>query len=132
MAKTEHVHKFRRHTYKSGSSVYFCILPDCNKKVSPALTLGKRAVCWRCGKDFIMNDYSIRLAKPHCQDCHQSKGQVEIPKEITAIDWGKEKDSVAIVEPPKVKKDPIAEMRARLSGNPTHGNLAANLEEEDI
>lgn len=37
------------------------------------MSLGKRNVCWRCGNDFIMNEYSIRLAKPHCENCHISK-----------------------------------------------------------
>lgn len=81
MAKTTHVHKFRRHTYKSGNTMYFCALPDCNAKIAPNLTLGKRSICWRCGDDFIMNEYSIRLAKPHCNACHKPKNATldEIP-----------------------------------------------------
>lgn len=77
-----------------------------------------------------MNDYSIRLAKPHCQDCHQSKGHItdKIVDEMAPVT----DKQVQYVKDRIEKKDPIAEMRARLSGNPTHGNLAANLEEEDI
>jgi hypothetical protein len=30
-------------------------------------------LCWRCGNEFIMNEYSLRLAKPHCEGCHKPK-----------------------------------------------------------
>jgi len=74
MAKIEkHVHKLKRHSFKSGNQIYFCALPDCHYKTAPALALGKRTICWRCGNDFIMNEYSLRLAKPHCENCHQPK-----------------------------------------------------------
>lgn len=74
MTKTEkHVHKFKRLRYKSGNEIFFCALPDCSVKINPALALGKRSICWRCGESFIMNEYSLRLAKPHCEGCHKSK-----------------------------------------------------------
>jgi len=78
LAKTveKHVHKFKRVTYRSGNQVFFCALPDCNKKFAVALTLGKRSVCWRCGETFLMSEYSLRLAKPHCEACHKSKKEV--------------------------------------------------------
>lgn len=72
-AKAKHVHKFRRHKYKTGNIIFFCAEPDCNFKLAPALAIGKRSICWRCGEPFIMNEYSIRLAKPHCDACHQPK-----------------------------------------------------------
>lgn len=74
--KDKHVHKFKRHRYKSGTEVFFCALPDCSIKMSIPLSLGKRTICWRCGNDFIMNDYSIRLAKPHCDECHKPKKMI--------------------------------------------------------
>lgn len=73
MAKSGHIHKLRRHRYKTGSSIYFCTLPDCNYKVSTELVLGKTSICNRCGKPFVLNEYSIRLAKPHCDACHRRK-----------------------------------------------------------
>lgn len=72
--KEKHIHKFKRLKYKSGNTIFFCALPDCNQKLSTALALGKRSLCWRCGEPFIMNEYSLRLAKPHCDKCHQPKG----------------------------------------------------------
>lgn len=73
MTKIKHIHKLRRHTYESGNKMFFCTLPDCNYKVRIGLALGKRSICNRCSNDFIMNEYSIRLAKPHCDECHKIK-----------------------------------------------------------
>lgn len=72
MSQIKHTHKLKRHRFKSGSSVFFCAL-DCTFKISPALAEGKKSICWRCGEEFIMSEYSIRLAKPHCEACHKSK-----------------------------------------------------------
>jgi hypothetical protein len=74
---TRHVHKFRRHRYQSGNEIYFCVL-DCAFKVAPALAIGKKTVCHRCGEIFEMNEYSIRLAKPHCENCHKPKSGIKI------------------------------------------------------
>lgn len=71
--KKEHTHKFKRHTYETGNKIFFCALPKCNKKLKVGLALGKESLCWRCGEVFVMNEYAIRLAKPHCENCHKSK-----------------------------------------------------------
>lgn len=74
MAKdSKHIHKFKRLKYKSGNQIFFCALPDCSQKINTALALGKRSLCWRCGEPFIMTEYSLRLAKPHCEACHKPK-----------------------------------------------------------
>jgi hypothetical protein len=76
-----HVHKLKRYKYKStGTAVYFCTLPDCAYKTDTKLTLGKRSICWRCGHEFLINEYSIRLSKPHCMDCKKTKGMINIPE----------------------------------------------------
>lgn len=69
----KHIHKIKKHTYRSGNETYFCV-DDCSYKVTPALSLGKTVVCWRCNESFKMDDYSLRLVKPHCTSCHKSKG----------------------------------------------------------
>jgi len=74
MAKNSHTHKLKRHRYKTGNEVFFCCIEDCSLKLALALALGKRSICWRCGEPFIMSEYSIRLAKPHCDSCHLPKG----------------------------------------------------------
>jgi hypothetical protein len=77
--KSLHTHKFKRLRYKSGNEIFFCVLPDCSQKINPALALGKRSICWRCGEPFIMNEYSLRLSKPHCEACHKPKKEVDYP-----------------------------------------------------
>jgi hypothetical protein len=73
MTKPLHIHKLKRLKYKTGNIVFFCALPDCSYKSNVALSLGKRSLCWRCGQSFIINEYSLRLAKPHCEACHKPK-----------------------------------------------------------
>ena len=77
MARAQHTHKLKRLKYKSGNTIFFCCLPDCTFKTNIALALGKRSLCWRCGQEFILSEYSLRLAKPHCENCHQPKNLVD-------------------------------------------------------
>lgn len=84
MTKTQHVHKYKRIIYKSGNAVFFCALPDCSNKINPVLALGKRSICWRCEEVFILSEYSLRLAKPHCDACHKTK-KVDIKLEEIGI-----------------------------------------------
>ena len=86
MTKTQHTHKFKRLKYKSGNTIFFCALPDCSQKINISLALGKRSICWRCGEPFVMTEYSLRLAKPHCEACHKPKKEVELPI-IMGMDW---------------------------------------------
>lgn len=86
MEKQQHVHKLKRLKYKSGNVIFFCTLPDCNFKINIALALGKRSICWRCEQPFIMSDYALRLAKPHCEGCHKPKSSVTFQDAIEAVD----------------------------------------------
>jgi hypothetical protein len=93
MTKEKHVHKFKRLIYKSGNVTFFCTLPDCSHKINPALALGKRSLCWRCGEEFILDEYALRLAKPHCSACHK-------PKKMTAEEIKKvEIETIKEIEP---------------------------------
>lgn len=79
---SKHIHKLKKYTYKNGEQVYFCV-KDCKFKVVVGQALGKIVECWKCSKPFEMTSYSIRLAKPHCNDCITSKDnahQFVIPK----------------------------------------------------
>lgn len=68
-----HLHRLKRHKYPSGNAVFFCTLPDCHYKIDVPLALGKRAECNICGEEFIMNEYTIKLVKPHCPNCGKVK-----------------------------------------------------------
>lgn len=96
----KHIHKIKLHKYKSGNMTYFCV-DDCNYKVTPALALGKIVLCWRCGEKFKMNEYSLRLVKPHCENCHKSKHLSNEAAKVmnsdingTRIDWDEKSEEV--------------------------------------
>src|SRR5215510_7678661 len=71
----QHTHKLKRHKYKTtGHSVFFCVL-DCGFKVDTGLSLGRKTICWICGKETTINEYSIRLARPRCNSCIKKKDE---------------------------------------------------------
>ena len=74
MSIKKHVHKLKRLTYSNDESIYFCVL-DCDYKIKVPLALGKSTICWRCGKEFTINEYALRLVKPICPSCKQTKGK---------------------------------------------------------
>jgi len=82
--RINHAHKLKRHTFKTGSQIYICVL-DCSFRIACELALGKRVICWRCGKEFHLNQYSISLAKPHCEDCHIFKSDILKNKKTNPI-----------------------------------------------
>lgn len=42
---------------------------NCPFKVDVPLALGKVVLCHVCDLPFTMNEYSVKLAKPHCTSC---------------------------------------------------------------
>lgn len=72
MAVVKHTHKLRRHEHSNGEQIYFCVL-DCDYKIKVALALGKTTLCNKCNKPFVINSYTIRLAKPICTKCKAIK-----------------------------------------------------------
>jgi Zn finger protein HypA/HybF involved in hydrogenase expression len=56
-------------------------LPDCHFKIEAALALGKLSLCQHCDEPFIMNEYTIKLKRPHCMNCGK--------KQITTADGRK-------------------------------------------
>lgn len=82
MPKKQHVHKYRK--VKLGKDgkyvVYACSLPDCSHFIPADLVIGKRSICWRCESEFIINEKTGALAKPHCRECTRGTEKVEIPE----------------------------------------------------
>ena len=112
MSKTpQHVHKLKRHKYKSGAITFFCALSDCSFKVAPALALGKKTQCWRCGETFVLGDYAIRLAKPHCDNCHKPK----VDKTQHTLDEYSIDHTKFALEP-VITSPVISDLKSRLSG----------------
>lgn len=81
----KHPHRLKRHKFRNGEWIYFCTLDDCTFRAKTELVLGKTAQCWRCGNPFPMNEYSVRLMKPHCQDCTKGKKKNQITLEDIGI-----------------------------------------------
>lgn len=74
MSKINHIHRLKRHTYKTtGNSIFFCTLPDCHFKLDTKLALGKYTSCSKCGKTTIINERNIRMANPNCDSCVRRK-----------------------------------------------------------
>lgn len=67
-----HTHKLQRQKYRNGTKVYFCVL-NCNFKIEVAFALGKQTICHICDQPFTMNEYTCKLAKPHCPSCGKRK-----------------------------------------------------------
>ena len=72
----EHIHKLKKHKYKNGTTVFFCV-NDCTFKIECELAVGKRVLCNICNEPFIMNEASVKLARPHCPGC--GKRLVKLP-----------------------------------------------------
>lgn len=73
MTEPKHIHKLKRKNYKNGTPVFFCTGDECTFKIGVEFALGKTTECWRCGQPFKLTGYSLRLAKPHCENCHKFK-----------------------------------------------------------
>lgn len=73
--KSDHkVHKYRRiNLGKKGYVVYKCMLPNCPHFIRAELCIGRMSICWRCGKEFVMNEKTLQLVKVHCIECTKSK-----------------------------------------------------------
>lgn len=120
----KHIHKLKRHRYPSGNTVFFCVL-DCTYKIDTALSVGKKALCWRCGREFIMDEYSLRLAKPHCSECHQPKKKVSISIQIP------EQESFTMPSLKTEASDSLQSLRDRLN-QASKGSTETFEEDEDI
>lgn len=97
MKKTlSHIHKLKMHRYPSGNKIFHCTLPECFFKLGAEFATGKRAICWRCGKDFILDEITVRLEKPHCRACTKTRVKREI-----SVNELLNHDSPEIFEPPK-------------------------------
>lgn len=68
------VHKYIRVTLGSNNyTVMKCVFPNCKHFIRVELALDRLSVCWRCGREFQLNQKNIKLKKPHCGECTHSK-----------------------------------------------------------
>lgn len=73
--------KAKRHTHKYYKAklpyhtVWACALKDCTHHMPPHmsdLVIGKGSLCWKCENELIMDDRSMAMDKPLCEDCDPS------------------------------------------------------------
>ena len=75
-----------------------------------------------------MNEYAIRLAKPHCEKCHKPKAGNEADIHIR-VDEENEVVTILPSKPPQIPPNkPISDLRSRLSSV----IAAAQPDDEDI
>lgn len=66
-----HVHAY--HRKKLGkSTIYKCMLPDCNHFIQKDLIEGRKCICSRCFFPFVITKKILKNcgAKPHCEECY--------------------------------------------------------------
>lgn len=115
----DHTHTLKRTTYASGTKVYFCI-DDCSYKIEVAFALGKIVCCPNCGNDFKMNEYSVKLAKPHCNNCGKMQIRDEEGKR-KFVNKGRPNEAIA-----ELGKGTVESLRSRM------GRVIAMAKDEDI
>lgn len=118
MAEVKHFHKLKKHRYDNGNEIFFCVL-NCNFKIEAALAVGKIVLCNICEEPFALNEYSVRLNRPHCQNC----GRVEIKDPISGKKKYIRKRSGTIIR--DIAADEVNTLRAKL-------DVLVNPVDEDI
>lgn len=84
MSKVEnHIHKYQRE--KLGKLViYRCMVPGCSHYVHKNLAVNRISICWYCDTPFVMTKKSVKLKKPHCQNCSVAHNAKPRPAAETA------------------------------------------------
>lgn len=75
---TEHKH------YRPAHNVYQCQKPLCRYTLQIEIAEGKMSECNKCHEPFIMDRYTLTLAKPKCKNCinRQVKPDVDAINEL--------------------------------------------------
>lgn len=86
----KHTHKYKKiNKARRGNPPYYvmqCILPGCNSytpmdtKLSGPSLIGKIALCNKCDKPFELTRRAIRQTNPVCDDCVESRENIEVKK----------------------------------------------------
>ena len=71
----KHVHEYERS--QSNKKIYRCISPDCAHYQQREFLVGKRAVCHKCKRFFILTWRKLRAKRPICDYCVASPQAAE-------------------------------------------------------
>jgi len=65
-----HIHKYKRIEWGDNKTlVWRCMMENCAHYLHEPMVEGKRSVCWKCGKPFIMTKAHLMRVKPKCDAC---------------------------------------------------------------
>jgi len=53
-------------------------MPNCTHYLPKKMVLGHVSLCNICNNPFVMDKHAMRLAKPRCNDCRQTKEGVNV------------------------------------------------------
>ena len=78
----DHIHKYERGYVdkERTSTVYICRLPDCSHFIGEVFIIGKKSICWKCQREFVIDKATTKLVKLNCGCGRRNK------KAITQID----------------------------------------------
>lgn len=72
MARTKysHIHKYKKILWgKSETPVWRCMLDNCPHYLHAGHIEGKRSICWKCGRPFIIDRTILNRVRPKCSSC---------------------------------------------------------------
>jgi len=115
MPRKEHLHTYELYKkrsekgkchYQAGSKIYFrCTDPDCTAIYDKEFLVGKRARCPLCGEAFILTKADLKLLKPRCLGCSDTKkgrayraAQALLQQQMEPTEPGESKDEDEIEE----------------------------------
>jgi hypothetical protein len=83
----EHAHRYVRIKLgKKDYKVFRCVRPGCAHYIRQELVVGKIAQCWRCDDEFVMNQKTAQLKKPHCAKCTNSPNSRPEPMQLQSVE----------------------------------------------
>lgn len=72
----KHIHTYRR--IPKSRTLYMCADPHCTHRMSKTFLLGKASLCNKCGDEFELTKYDLKLALPVCaRNCSTQKDHAE-------------------------------------------------------
>ena len=80
MVKDHTVHKYKRIKFKTGYTIYRCMIIGCSHFLRAELAINRQSVCWKCGETCVIK--TTDLVKPHCEDCSRNKKKEGFGKEV--------------------------------------------------
>lgn len=87
-----HIHKYYR-VEVNGEKLWACGLPNCYHHMPrhyEGLLPGKFSICWKCGEVTTLDDRTLHMDKPLCEECDPNyapvdDNMVQMLKELGAI-----------------------------------------------